>query len=164
MPNEETNGQEPNEVDETNKVEPPAKEPVREPAGAPVEPAPKEGAGNELPEWAVAEQRKLRDEAAQNRVRLRDEQAKWEGGKTAAEVAELEKRIRTLEAEMVLVEAGHPRELAERLRGNTAEELKADMESLLGSLPRARRVAGGLDPASQDGGETVAQRVARLRK
>ena len=162
MPNEDTaNGQEPVQVDETNT---PVKEPAREPAKEPVEPAPKEGAGSELPEWAVAEQGKLRDEAARNRVRLRDEQAKWEGGKTAAEVAELEARIRTLEAEVVLVEAGHPRELAERLRGNTAEELKADMESLLGSLPRARRVAGGLDPASRDDGETVAQRVARLRK
>ena len=129
---------------------------------APAAPAPK-GEGS-LPDWAVQERKTLRDEAEQARTHLQEERDKWNGGKTAAEVAALEAQIHALQAEVVVVEAGHPRELATRIKGNSQDELRADMQALVGSLPSGRRKAGGLTPGDNNSGESVQERVARLRK
>ncbi len=124
------------------------------------------GAGESGTESKVFDEeyvRKLRDEAASYRTKLRETEAKFEGAKTPDEVEAITKELRATiaahEAEKArneaAEEAGLPASFASRLRGETPEELIADAKAFAEALPKpvpakhAGPVAGGLDPTDR---------------
>lgn len=105
---------------------------------------------------------KVRQEAAKNRTKLRDLEAKLKDAKTPEQVAEIvsgltesnAKETRALLVENVALKAGLPDEALDRLKGETREELEADAKALAKLLGTKTKVDpdvdGGLSPS---GGE-----------
>lgn len=131
-----------------------------------------DGQLDELPEWVRKSLTRANAEAANYRTRLREAEARLAEAKTPAEVeaalvelreknAELERSIARSE---VARRVGLPDELAQRLRGDTPQELEADAKALLRiAIPSTAPVAlrGGLDPSDEDDGETDPGKLAR---
>lgn len=126
---------------------------------------------DELPEWAKKELTKVRGEAANYRVQLREAQEQLGKAKTPEEyeaatqqmgekIAELEHTIlrNTVAAKYEL-----PAELAGRLQGKTEAELEADAKSLQQFMVPAapERLSGGLDPNDDDDSEMDPGALAR---
>lgn len=162
---EQEEGQEP--TNESTQEQQPAPTPPPAPTPQPQpQPKPQEGE-DDLPAWAMQQRKDLRNEAANYRTQLREEQTKWDGGLTKSEAEALRTQLRELEARDVARETGLPLEFAPRLNGSTAEEMKADAEKLLESMPSggARRLSGGLNPSTSGGSdESTEDRVKRLRQ
>lgn len=129
------------------------------------------------PEWAKKELTKVRAEAANYRTRLRDAEAKLSEAKTPEEfeaaVADLREENAKLEKSILVTKVaakhGLSDVLAARLVGSTEEELEADAK-LLASVanaapPAPESLEGGLDPSSDDDGETDPRKLAaRFRR
>ena len=117
----------------------------------------------ELPEWARAELTRVRKEAGDARVGLRDAMAKLEGAKSPEEfataVAEMKAENVALAQDLARTNAGTkyklPPELAAVLKGNTPEELEAHAKVLSKFVtpedPDPDSLSGGLDPSGEDG-------------
>lgn len=117
-----------------------------------------------LPEWARKALTKANGEAANYRTRLREAEQRLSSAKTPEEFeaatqelaqknAELERNLLTTK---VATKYDLPDDLAERLRGNTPEELEADakrLASLLGPK-EPERLSGGLSPDDGPAEET----------
>lgn len=131
----------------------------------------------ELPEWARNELSRVRKEAADRRVANRELQESLKNAKTPEEVEALTKehtdKIAVLERQILVTgiasDFGLPKELAEVLKGDTEEELKAHAKTLAQFAPSSDEpedLSGGLNPSGSD--ETfdpVAEsRKARLRR
>lgn len=168
------------------------------PAEKPEQDAP----ADEMPDWvkdpekAYKEIQKLRDENAQHRTKARDvetrlkaiederrqgeekqlaDQENWKAlaDKRAAELEKLQTEIRAARAAAIALELGLPKELAERLKGTTEDELRADAEALAALIPKPdekKTAPGGRQsstttsvPGGSPAGETDAQRRARLQ-
>lgn len=111
--------------------------------------------------------RKLQSEAKNLRARAKDAETK------AAGVDERDKRIQSLESDLLRERVGRrlnlPDELVDRLRGGTEDELLADAEKLVGLIgarPASRKPAeqlrGGLDP-EREPEEDPKEAVRRIR-
>lgn len=99
----------------------------------------------EVPAWAQKELKKLRKEAGDRRTQLRE---------AKAEISQLKKdlaaeRLGALRSDIAR-EYGLPKELAKRLTGTTAEELKADAQELKSLVvpTSSGHLDGGLTPGS----------------
>lgn len=142
MEHEET--EESTEVEETEEVEDETEE-VEEPKPE-----------DELPEWAREKLTKANAEAANYRTKLREAEKKLADAKTPEELeaareeirTESEQRERSLLIENVALLHRLPKELAERLRGETREELEADAKAL------AKFADIDQDPGDLEGGLT----------
>ena len=79
---------------------------------------------------------------------------------------ELAKESAQLKADImrrdVIAETGLPPQLADRLKGETLEELKADAEGLLKLLPKTKSTQSVTNPANASNEETEAQMRERL--
>ena len=138
---------------------PPTGQPADETDGA-ERTAPADERDDELPEWVRKRLSKANAEAANYRTRLREAETRLEGAKTTKEfeaaLAEFKARNAELEQEILRAQVARrfhlPDELAARLRGQTAEELEADAQTLrqYATTPQPERLSGGLDP-SDDG-------------
>lgn len=120
-------------------------------------------AQDDLPEWARKELSNVRAEAAKYRTQLREAEKKLSEAKSPDEVAtaiqELKEQNAKLERSLLVtkVAAKHSLSdlLADRLRGNTEEELEADAKLLAAMIPPKKTappesLGGGLDPSSDD--------------
>lgn len=112
----------------------------------------------DLPESVKKKMSKLRGEAASWRTQVRDLQAKLEGAATPEQVealkAETAKQIIALEREVVLAKYPLPKELADRLKGSTREEMLADAKEL------SKYVTAPSDDEELTGGLTPSKRTA----
>src|SRR5690606_30928905 len=104
-----------------------------------------EGEKDEVPAWAQRELKKLRKEAGDRRTQLRE---------AKAEISQLKKdlateRLGALRSDIAR-EYGLPKELAKRLTGTTAEELRADAQELKSLVvpTSSGHLDGGLTPGS----------------
>lgn len=149
-------------------AEQPAGEPTAPPAG---EQEPEAGDAGSEPqkaaqepmsiEDALAEIKRLRNENAARRVSEKELRERLDSAKTPEEVeaavAEVRKKNEELELQLlrerVARQAQLPEALADRLRGNTEEELRADAAQLAGFAQPVRQeprdVQGGLDPRNK---------------
>jgi hypothetical protein len=115
----------------------------------------------ELPEWARNELTRVRNEAAQSRISLRDTVAKFEGAKTPKEFeaavkeykAENTRLAQDLARNKVGTKYKLPAELIAVLTGDTPEALDAHGK-ILSKFVGAKapgELRGGLDPNGDDG-------------
>ena len=111
----------------------------------------------ELPEWGRAELTRVRKEAGDARVALRDAMAKLEGAKTPEEFAKLKEDNRILAQDLARTTVGiaHklPPELIAVLAGTTPAELEAHAKVLSKFVTTkvVTSLSGGLDPSDEDG-------------
>lgn len=124
-------------------------------------------------EDALAALTKTRREAASLRVRLRDTESRLEGLKSPEEVEAALAEIsaanaaaqRALLVEAVSLKHDLPAPLAERLRGDTREELEADAQALLASLGHPSTTptgtGGGLHPGTNESEEISPEEIVR---
>lgn len=131
----------------------------------------------ELPEWARKALEKVRREAADRRVALRDAQEALKNAKTPEEVAEATKgltdQVAVLERQILVRDVADdfslPKELAEVLKGDTKEELEAHAKTLAKfAVPQEEpeNLRGGLNPSGDDQSfdPVAASRNARKRR
>lgn len=123
----------------------------------PVEPEKKDDDESTLPDWAQKELTRARGEAAKYRTQRNELQDKLKDAKTPEDIEaatrEYVEKVEGLELQLTRERIAHqfklPDELAERLRGATEDELKADAEALQ-KFARPSRGSddpkGGLDP------------------
>ena len=157
------------------KVEPQAAQPIPTPEAEPVEGEKFDAAR------AMALIEKLRGEIKELKVKAKkaDELTEAEQKRKEAEMTELQKKQAELDkinAELkalrltemrraAAVKTGLPLAFAERLKGETPEELEADAKLLLEALPKAPQTPK-IEPTSPGPGagvgETIAQRRARI--
>lgn len=147
-------------------------------ADAPKEEEPKDGepSENDLPEWVQKELTRARNEAAKYRTQRNDLQDKLKDAKSPEDIEaatrEYVEKVEALERELarerVAREFNLPNELAERLRGDSEDELKADARALQKFARPARGGSddpkGGLDPSTEPDAfdpKAEAQRVLR---
>lgn len=112
-----------------------------------------------------ARAKKLGDlEAAQmsEQEKLQAQLAQLEKGKAEAEARVKALEISTLRARL-LAEAGLPAELADRVKGETEEEIKADLESLK-KIVKPKDIGGGGAPGNSAGDKTLEQEYEEARK
>lgn len=152
--------------------------------------APEEGSTpaasvNDLPEWAQTEIKKLRSENAERRKaakqaekeaeKLAQKQAEEQGKFKELYEAEQAKRLEAEQAasdaqlarlrEKVGRELNIPAALVDRLQGETEDELKADAESILASLPKPAPAGGADGPGgTNQKAPTPAMTEAELRE
>jgi hypothetical protein len=121
------------------------------------------------PDDAVKAVSKLRKENASWRTKFRDLEAKMADAVTPEKIEELRNELaansRALLVENVALKYDLPAELAERLTGDSREDLEADAKKLVKFVTAkgatsADDLSGGLDPSSDDG-EFDAQEYAR---
>lgn len=123
----------------------------------PVEPEKKDDDESALPDWAQKELTRARNEAAKYRTQRNELQDKLKDAKTPEDIEaatrEYVEKVEGLELQLTRERIAHqfklPDELAERLRGATEDELKADAEALQ-KFARPSRGSddprGGLNP------------------
>jgi hypothetical protein len=161
QPADDAEGQEPDESPEAQEPDDEQAE-NEEQAEEEAEDAEEEGEDNESslsPEDALKAVSKLRKENAGWRKKFRDLEAKMAEAVTPEKVEELRTELateaRNLLVENVALKHNLPPELAERLTGNTRDELEADAKKLtkfavkVGSS--ADDLRGGLDPSDEEG-------------
>lgn len=132
---------------------------------------------DELPEWARNELERVRGEAASRRVALREAQEALSKAKTPEEVEAATKdfsdKIADLERQILVRDVaqsfGLPKELAEVLKGNNEEELKAHAKTLAQFAVQQEEpesLSGGLNPSDEQGtfDPVAASRKARTRR
>lgn len=117
---------------------------------------------DELPEWAKKELTKVRGEAANYRVKLREAQEALANAKTPEEfeaaTAELTSQVATLERSLLIGSVATtfklPPELAAVLKGDTEDELTAHAKELAKFVPVEEDedvdLSGGLTPDERD--------------
>lgn len=142
-----TEGQEPKGVEDPEKKEP-------------QDPEKKDDDESALPDWAQKELTRARGEAAKYRTQRNELQDKLKDAKTPEDIEaatrEYVEKVEGLELQLtrerIARQFSLPDELAERLRGATEEELKADAKALQ-KFARPSRGSddprGGLDPSSE---------------
>lgn len=156
-------------------VEPPVTPDEQKPEGTPATPPAGDDVAS-LPEWAQKQIKDLRQEAADRRTKAKEAEEKLAKAKTPEEFETAVNELRTanLGLEKALVASQHnlPEALAARLQGTTREELEADATALQALVnitppPTADNLSGGLDPNSDDDGESnplaLAKRANRNR-
>lgn len=130
---------------------------------------------SELPEWARNELTRVRGEAAERRVQLREAQEALSKAKTPEDIEaatkdlteKVEKLERTILVNDVASQFDLPPELAARLSGDTEEELKADAKLLAKFITtdsEPENLGGGLNPggsSDQSFDPVAASRKAR---
>jgi hypothetical protein len=126
---------------------------------------------DELPEWARKELTKVRGEAANYRVKLREAETSLQNAKTPEEFesarTELSKRIAELEHEVVVSKVARkyelPDELVPLLKGNDEAALEAVAKTLQKyAVPAApESLGGGLTPSDDDDDEMDPRKLAR---
>ncbi|WP_394615889.1 hypothetical protein JNUCC0626_40165 [Lentzea sp. JNUCC 0626] len=126
---------------------------------------------DDLPEWARKELTKVRGEAANYRTQLRAAQESLSNAKTPEEfqaaTAQLSAKVTELETSLLRSSVARkydlPDELAERLRGSTAEEMESDAKALqkFAGPVTPESLGGGLTPDSTDDGEMDPRKLAR---
>lgn len=135
---------------------------------------PKPTPEDELPEWVRGELTKARGEAARYRVQLREAKEALGKAKTPEEfeaaVSELNEKIAAMEQTTlrneVAADAKLPKAMWDRIKGSTREELEADAKALAALVVHEdsgepESLSGGLDPSSDDDGETDPAKLAR---
>ena len=128
----------------------------------------------DLPEWARNELSRVRQEAADRRVQLREAQEALSKAKTPEEydaaVQEFTGKIEALERQILVDSVARqfdlPPTLAARLSGSTEEELKADAKLLakFAGTEEPESLSGGLNPSgssSEQFDPVAASRKAR---
>ena len=107
-----------------------------------------------LPEWAQKVIRDTRREAAANRTRARElEEAQMtEQQRQQREIEQGREAIRLNLAYQVAAETGLPLNLAERLRGNSRDELIQDANTLRSMIPAGTGAPPPPDPSVFDAG------------
>lgn len=131
----------------------------------------------DLPEWARNELSRVRQEAADRRVQLREAQEALTKAKTPEEFAAATKELtekvavleRTILVNSVASQFDLPEALAARLKGDTKEELEADAKMLAQfAVPEVepQTLRGGLNPSDDDSSfdPVAASRKARSRR
>jgi len=128
------------------------------------------GAANkeeDLPEWAQKELARVRKEAADRRVKLREAEERLSKAKTPEEIEAATKELREsnekLERELLITKVAKdfdlPDEIAARLVGEDEAALRKDAEVLKNLVVHRspgkkadppRNLRGGLDPSEQD--------------
>ncbi|WJN62788.1 head scaffold protein [Streptomyces phage phiScoe2] len=126
---------------------------------------------DELPEWARKELTKVRGEAANYRVKLREAETSLQNAKTPEEFesarTELSKRIAELEHEVVVSKVARkyelPDELVPLLKGNDEAALEAVAKTLQKyAVPAApESLGGGLTPSDDADDEMDPRKLAR---
>lgn len=128
---------------------------------------------SELPEWAQKERTNLRTEAANYRTRLREAEQKLSEAKSpeevAAAIADLAEKNALLERSLLVRDVASefklPKDLADLLKGDDIEALKAHAKILAKFVPTEdlgpESLNGGLDPSNEDDGETDPRKLAR---
>lgn len=124
------------------------------------------------PEDAVKAVSKLRKENASWRKKFRDLEASMKDANTAEDIEKVKNEFaaqsRNLLVENVALKYDLPAELAERLSGDTREDLEADAKKLVKFVVKETKSAddlsGGLDPSSDDGEFDAAAVARELRK
>jgi hypothetical protein len=151
------------------------KEPAN-PEKEPQEPEKKDDDESTLPDWAQKELSRARNEAGKYRTERNDLREKLKDAKTPEDieaatkeyVSKVEELERELARERVAREFSLPNELAERLRGDTEDELKADAKALQKFARPARGGSddpkGGLDPSNEPDNFDPKAEAARLRR
>lgn len=132
---------------------------------------------SDLPEWAQKELTRVRSEAADRRVQLREAQEALSKAKTPEEyeaaVQEFTTKIESLERQILVDSVARqfdlPPELAVRLSGGTEEELKADAKLLakFAGTEEPESLGGGLNPtgsSSETFDPVAASRKARTSR
>lgn len=153
-------------IDNPSTEQPPNTDPAGDPSAEQppgTEPdSDKDGAEDELPEWARKKLTRTNAEAANYRTRLREAEAQLAEAKTTEEfetaLADMREKNAALEAEIQRGNAarkyGLPDDLAARLQGSTPEELDADAKALAkyaaSTTAPPERLSGGLDPTDSD--------------
>lgn len=134
-----------------------------------------EGNDTDLPDWARTELTKVRGEAANYRVKLRDAEAKLSAAKTPEEfeaaVGELRDSNTALERKVLVSKVARknalPDDLAELLQGSTEAELETHAKKLrkyAGPKVPPDTLGGGLDPHDSDDGEMDPRKLARRNR
>ncbi|QMP84489.1 scaffold protein [Streptomyces phage Endor1] len=126
---------------------------------------------DELPDWAKKELTKVRGEAANYRVKLREAESSLQNAKTPEEFesarTELSKRIAELEHEVVVSKVARkyelPDELVPLLKGADEAALEAVAKTLQKyAVPAApESLGGGLTPSDDDDDEMDPRKLAR---
>lgn len=145
------------------------------PVAPPAAPAPTEQAQTveSLPQWAQEVITGLRSEAGGNRVKAKqvaDEARQAAVNESAAKIAELSTQIETSKTEVEIakldsaklravlaagVPGEHAADVADRVRGNTEEEIKGDAQRLKDLLGAGSSKPGAVDPTQGRGTNDV---------
>jgi uncharacterized membrane protein YqiK len=154
---------------ESTTVEPVTVEPVSTPPAEPAKDAAWwEGKAKAMEAEKVANAKKLAKLEAAEQARQEAEQTELQKAQARAEKAEAEAneaKLAVLRRDAI-TNTGLPAAFADRLKGNTLEEMEADAKLLLAAIPAPVKpvppAVGATNPGAPGTGETEAERKKRL--